>query len=205
MHLVGPYYANISRCTARRIVKFSNAQEAKQLYQYKNIKEKPYNTNAAIWYKTTGRQKQLTPSCISIKINGNNPQCRKTIKAARHYSLNQELKFLYVKKQKKLNEPLYKIHLECASSWQNNWHLIQSSTDKKLQRQMETYYIHLNKTLDRLQAKQRQQTRTSHNNQEQQQFYPQNKNLTNIELSKEENYGLQYCTERPLRLTLPVS
>jgi hypothetical protein len=98
-------------------VKFINTQQAKQIYQYKNIKEKLYKTNAAIWYNTTCRQKQLTPSYISIKINGNNPQCRKTIKATIHYSLNQELKFLYVKKQKH-NEPLYKIHLECAFSWQ---------------------------------------------------------------------------------------
>ena len=124
-----------------------------------------------MWYKKTCRHKQLTPKYISIKINGNNPQRQKTIKAATHYHLNQELKFLYVKKQK-LNKQLYRMHLECASSWKNNWHLIQSSIDNKLQRQMETHYTHLNKKLDHLQAKQQKQTRTPSNNQEQQQFYP---------------------------------
>ena len=32
-------------------VKFVNAQQAKQSYQYKNNKEKLYKTNVAIWYK----------------------------------------------------------------------------------------------------------------------------------------------------------
>ena len=101
------------------------------------------------WYNKSWRQKQLTPSYIAIKINGNKPRCCKTIKAATQYWINQELKFLYVKKQR-LNEQLYKIHLECTSFWQNNWYIIQPSTDNKLQHQIETYYTHLNKKLDRL-------------------------------------------------------
>jgi hypothetical protein len=42
-------------------VKFANALQAKQIYQYKNIKEKLYKTNAAVWYNKTYRQKQLMP------------------------------------------------------------------------------------------------------------------------------------------------
>jgi hypothetical protein len=38
--------------------------------------------------------------------------------------------------EKKLNERLYKIHLDCAFTLHNNWQLIQSSIDDKLQRQM---------------------------------------------------------------------
>ena len=41
-------------------VKFSNAQQAKQTYKYKNIKEKMYTCNAAIWSNKICRQKQLT-------------------------------------------------------------------------------------------------------------------------------------------------
>jgi predicted glutamine amidotransferase len=40
-----------------------------------------------------------------------NSQCQRKIKAATQYRLNQELKFLYIKKQK-LNERLYRIHIE---------------------------------------------------------------------------------------------
>jgi hypothetical protein len=88
------------------------------------------------------REKQLTSNYISIKISGKNKECQKTIKAATQYRLNQELKFLYVKKQK-LNERLYRIHLECASSWQDSWRIIQTSIDSKLQQQMESYYNNL--------------------------------------------------------------
>jgi hypothetical protein len=100
-------------------IKFVSAQQAKQIYQYKNTKAKLHKTNAAIWFNKVCKYKQLTPNYISIKIKGNNPQCQKTINAATVYHLNQELKFLYVKKQK-LNKQLYKLHLECASSWQNS-------------------------------------------------------------------------------------
>jgi hypothetical protein len=31
-------------------IKFVNAQQVKQVYWYKNIKEKLYKTNEAIWY-----------------------------------------------------------------------------------------------------------------------------------------------------------
>jgi hypothetical protein len=75
-------------------------------------------------------------------------------------------------KKQKTYEKLYKIHLECAAPWQNTWYLIQTSIDSKLQQQMETHYIHLNKKLDQLPAKQRKQKKTSHSNPEQHQSYP---------------------------------
>jgi hypothetical protein len=89
-------------------IKFVSAQQAKQIYQYRNTKEKLHKTNAAVWFNKACKYKQLTPNYISVKIKGNNPQYRKTIKAAILYCLNQELKFLYVKKQK-LNEQLYNV------------------------------------------------------------------------------------------------
>jgi hypothetical protein len=136
---------------------------AKETYQCRNTKEKLYKTNAAIWYNKICREKQLTPNHISIKINCKSLQCQKTILAATQYRLNQELKFLYVKKQK-LNEQLYRIHLKSTSSWQNSWHIIQAPIDNKLQLRMETHHNHLNKKLDGLQDKQRRKTRARHNN-----------------------------------------
>jgi hypothetical protein len=70
-------------------------------------------TIAAIWFNKIYKTKQLTAKYFSIKINGNNRQSRNTRIAPTRYRINQEIKFLYCKKQK-LNEPLYKIHLECA-------------------------------------------------------------------------------------------
>jgi hypothetical protein len=71
-------------------VKFTNARQAKETYQYRNIKEKLYKTNAAIWYNKICREKQLAPKYISIKINGKNSQCQKTIWGVTHYRLNHE-------------------------------------------------------------------------------------------------------------------
>jgi hypothetical protein len=94
--------------------------------------------------------KQLTPGYISIKVNGNNPQSQKTKNTAIRYRINQELKFLYAKKRR-LNEQLYNTHLECAALWPRTWQIIQTTIDEKLQQQMDAYYKHLNKKLDRLQ------------------------------------------------------
>jgi hypothetical protein len=72
-------------------------------------------TNATMWYNNTCKAKQLTPKYIHIKINGNNTQSKKTTTAVTKYRFNQEIKFLYRKKQK-LNEQLYRIYLECANN-----------------------------------------------------------------------------------------
>jgi hypothetical protein len=76
-------------------------------------KKKILNTNAAMWFNKLCKNYQLTPKYISIKANGNNKQSQNTKNAAIKYRLKQELKFLYMKKQK-LNEKLYNIHLENA-------------------------------------------------------------------------------------------
>ena len=55
---------------------------------------------AAIWFNKTCRDKELRPKCINIRINGNNRRCNNTMKAAVRFRLNQEIKFLYIKKQK---------------------------------------------------------------------------------------------------------
>ena len=121
-----------------------------------------------------------------MKINDNNSQCLKTITDANQHWQNQELKFLCVKKQE-LNQQLYKTHLECACFWQNNWYVIETSIDNKLQRHMETYYTYLNTKLDRLQAKHRQPSRASHNNREQHQFYARIKNSNHHQICQGRN------------------
>jgi hypothetical protein len=147
------------------------------------------------------QRKQLTPNYISININGKNLEWQKTMKGATQYHLNQTLKFLYLK-NKKLNERLYRIHLECASVWHSSWHIIQVSVDNKIQQRMESHYNQLNKKLDNLQDEQRRKMRTRHINLEQQ-FYPRTINLTNIKFTKEEmdviNHGMQYSMEKPLK------
>ena len=82
-------------------IKFVVARQAKDVYQYKNITEKLHRTNAAIWHNKLCRQLQLTPKYIAIKVNGHNRQSRNTLKTAIEYRINQELKYLYIKKEAK--------------------------------------------------------------------------------------------------------
>ena len=51
-------------------VKFIIAKLAKQIYHFKNIKERLHKTNASVWYNKTCRQLQLTRIYISIKVKG---------------------------------------------------------------------------------------------------------------------------------------
>ena len=97
-------------------LKFVNAKQANIIYEYKNIRRKLYKTNAAIWFNKTCRLKEIKPKYIGIKINGNNKQCHNTTKMAIKYRINQEIKFLYTKKQQ-LNTQLYRLHMDCANSW----------------------------------------------------------------------------------------
>jgi len=60
-------------------IEFIDAKQAKETYQYENIKRKLYKVNAAIWYNKVSKQKQLTHKYISIRINGKNQQCQKII------------------------------------------------------------------------------------------------------------------------------
>ena len=87
-------------------IKFACAKQAKDAHAYKNTKRRLYRTTAAIWFNKTCKIKQLTPTYMSIKINGNNRQDRNTLRIATTHRLNQEIKFLHVKKSK-LNEQLY--------------------------------------------------------------------------------------------------
>ena len=50
-------------------IKFVNAKQAKETYQYRNTK-KLYKANVAIRYSKICREKQLTANHISMKING---------------------------------------------------------------------------------------------------------------------------------------
>ena len=72
---------------------------AKIMHVYENSKLKLCKCTAAIWYNKTCKLRHLTPRYSHITINGNNPQCRKTKLAAIQFRLQQEIKFLYVKKQ----------------------------------------------------------------------------------------------------------
>jgi hypothetical protein len=52
-------------------VKLINAQQAKPIYHYQNIKEKLHKTTASIWFNKICKTEHLTPNYINITVNGN--------------------------------------------------------------------------------------------------------------------------------------
>jgi hypothetical protein len=77
----------------QKTIELCNAEQTKQVYQYKNTKIKLYKNNAAIWYNKTCRARQLTPTYVNIKIKGTNSRCQRTKDAAVRFRINEELKF----------------------------------------------------------------------------------------------------------------
>jgi predicted neuraminidase len=57
-------------------LKFINAKQAKEVYEYKNIKQILHNTTAAIWYNKTCRVKSIKSS--------NRPKLEETTNATTH-------------------------------------------------------------------------------------------------------------------------
>jgi hypothetical protein len=125
---------------------------------------------------------------------------KKTLEVATQYRINQEIKFLYIKKTK-LNEQLYKLHLECSNKWHNTWQIIQENMDQYLTIKMEKHYNNLNKKLDKLVSYQHHNNRMNTNAQGHC-FYARTVNLTNITFTQEEttllNKGLQHSIEKPI-------
>jgi hypothetical protein len=80
---------NYIRMHSIKNIKFATAQQAKPIYQHKEIKEKLHKSGVAIQHNTTCRKKQLTPKHVPFKINGTNQQCLNTVKTATDFCINQ--------------------------------------------------------------------------------------------------------------------
>ena len=120
------------------------AQQARLNNIYKNTKLKLLKTNAAIWFNKICRDRQLKPKYISFKINGRKQQDKRTTANAIRFRINQEMKFLYKKKQH-LNQQLYQTQLECANHHSGMWQHIQNYIDQQINKIMESQYKKLNK------------------------------------------------------------
>ena len=80
-------------------VKLATAQQAKQIYQFKNIKQNVYRPNTAICYNKMRGQTQLTAHCISVRINGANRKGKKIFK----------ISIMYFKTTERLSEYLRRV------------------------------------------------------------------------------------------------
>jgi hypothetical protein len=144
--------------------------------------------------------KHVKLNYINIKINGRKQQDRKTTTPAIRYRINQEIKFLYCKKQH-LNQQLYNIHLECAQHYDRMWQYVQNNIDSKLSEDMNKLYERLNCKLDLLTQKTKNQNKHKENTQTENSRVI---NLTNITFTKEQintlKLGPQYAIEKNPKL-----
>jgi hypothetical protein len=118
-----------------------------QLYIFKNTRRKLLTANAAIWFNKICRIRQLQPSYMNIKFNGQRRQDKRTAAQAIRYRINQEIKYLYCKKQK-LNKQLYSEHLKCAQLYNGMWPSIQYSIEAKFNKELSELYDKLNRKLN---------------------------------------------------------
>ena len=178
-------------------MKIISAQQAKIYKTYKNARLKLLKTSAAIWFNKTCKIKGLKPDYFNIRINGNNLQDRETTHHATRFRINQEIQFLYRKKQH-LNKQLYHVHLKGA--WQHNgmWQHAINNIDEQLNKTMKRKYLILNKKLDKLLTNGNGTVTRNINNKD---IHTQQRiiNLTDIKLTKEQtqllNLGPNYAIE----------
>jgi hypothetical protein len=182
-------------------MKIINAQQARICKICKSTRLKLLKINASLWFNKMCKTKNLKPKYIHFKTNAKTPQDRKTMSNAVRFRINQEIKFLYCKKQN-LNVQLYRIHLDCANQCNNVWQHIQNSIDDKLNDKMDTLCQNLNQKLDNL-IKQSQTTRNDIKNTN---TPPRLINLTNTTFTKEHNHiltlGPKYALTKTLKITL---
>ena len=183
-------------------IKFANAKQAQEISKFKTLKRRLHKTTATLCCNKTCRTKQLTPTYISIRTNGKSRRDKNTIQAATHFRLIQEIKFLNTKKVK-LNEQLYKQHLECAALWPSYWQTIMDIINDNLQWEMDNHYKKLNGKLERFQEKHNNSMRKPKG--QQPTSYLRTINLTDIQFADEEqkllDLGLQYSMQKPTKTT----
>ena len=107
------------------------ASQAHLVNQYKNIRSKLQKCCANIYFNKQCITKKIIPKYVNIKIANTSPASQTTAKKAQLIRIKDEVKFLY-KKKEKLNQKLYKIHLQTAQEWGSTWCIIQNSIQKAL-------------------------------------------------------------------------
>jgi hypothetical protein len=192
-YLVNKKFGNIMM--HRMNVKIIEAQQARLCNSYKNTKLKLLKRNAAMWFNKMYKIKHLKPNYINVNINGEESQDKKTTTNAIKYRKNQEIEFVYCKKQN-LNQQLHHIHLQCAQYCNGMWRHIQNSVNSQLDDIMDTLYQNRNKTLDTI-IRHTQVTYNTEKNTHT--FHSRLVNLTNTKFTKKNQYmnsRLQLCSRK---------
>jgi hypothetical protein len=125
-------------------VKIVIASQAKIVYHLKNLKRKVLKCGADIYFNKQCLKLGLTPTFAKIAIPHTSPAAIHTQQKTVRIRLQDEIKFLYIKKTQ-LNKQLYYAHLAAANEWKNNFHTILASINESLTLELQTKYQTLDK------------------------------------------------------------
>jgi len=106
-----------------------------------------HHQGVAVWFNKVCKTKGLQPTYISLKTNGKTTRDHRTAKYAVKYRINQEIKYLYKKKQH-LNQLLYRTQLEGVKQYNGMWQHVLIQIDKTQSKIMENTYQNLYKKID---------------------------------------------------------
>ena len=131
----------------------------------------------------------LVSKYAQIKIPYTSPASAVTQRKMQVSRVKEEIKYLYMKKDR-LNESLYKAHLQAALEWGKSWYLNQDNITNSMNLKLADVYETLNKKLSQLTHNQKETIEEKHK------FFQRVTNLTNINFTKEKtnllNKGLKY-------------
>jgi predicted RNase H-like nuclease (RuvC/YqgF family) len=135
------------------------ASQAKSINSYKNLRTKVMKCCANIYFTRQCLIKKVIPKYAKIKIPYTSPATNITQKKTQIMRLKDEIKFLYMKKEKLKNE-LYRIQLKAAHEWGNTLYTIldsiHESINQELGRKYKTIEEKLKKKIVHTQTKSRQ-------------------------------------------------
>ena len=165
------------------------ASQAKCIYSNKNLREKEQSCCASIYFNRQCLKLGVIPKYAQINVPYTSPASKVTQRKVQLSRVKEEIKYLYMKKEK-LNDSLYKTHLQAASEWGKCWHLIQDNTQNTINKKSVEIYKVLDKKLSQLIHIQKEKIEDKHK------FFPRVTNLTDINFTKDEisllNKGLKY-------------
>ena len=164
---------------------FNHQDFKRNYYKYYNIKKKFLVNNANIYFNHICKTEQLIPKfALSKNISYSKPS-RITNEQYTRNRINNELKYLYSKKQF-MSLQLYNIELYNLNFFGNFWHQIKQSMLAKLSEFIKKKYVTLENKLQLLRKQKCNTNKCKPKNYCSFQFHEPVKNLTNIQFSASE-------------------
>jgi len=127
-HLLYFAYSSVPACSNYKVYTYTSsehlvmaslkltASQAKSIYKYKNLKAKVQRCCSNIYFNRLCLKQGLIPKYVQIKLPYTSPASIITQKKTQITRLKEEIKFIY-KRKDKLNEFLYRTHLQAAQEW----------------------------------------------------------------------------------------